>query len=54
MSFRKLKISYSVRNRKAIPKIVLAGEWLKLAGFEAGAKIKVEIVNNKLIINNAD
>lgn len=54
MSFRKLKISFFVKDRKAVPKILLSGEWLKKAGFEVGQNITLEIINSQIIIKNAD
>lgn len=35
---------------KAIPQIILQGEWLKKLGFKEGKYIKVEQYKNKLII----
>jgi toxic protein SymE len=53
---RILTISYSAilykKKTKFTPKITLSGDWLKKAGFETGAKVKVEVLNNKLIITN--
>ncbi|MEC5156676.1 SymE family type I addiction module toxin [Chryseobacterium sp. MP_3.2] len=54
MNFRKLKISYFVRNRKAEPKIILSGTWLKDAGFEVGQDVNIEVKDNQLIIRNAN
>lgn len=54
MNFRKLKISFFVKDRKAVPKILLSGEWLKAAGFEVGNDVKILIINNQIIIKNAD
>ncbi len=52
MNFRKLKISYLWQNKKQVPKINISGDWLKKAGFEIGNSVKIEIVNNQIIIRN--
>lgn len=50
MNFRKMKICYLWQGKKQVPRINLAGEYLKNAGFEIGDQIKVEIKNKQLII----
>lgn len=60
MSSRKLKIygkpifingKFGKRNFKGFsPQIILQGNWLKKAGFEHQEEIKINIVNNKIII----
>ena len=54
MSFKKLKICYLWQGKKQVPKINISGDWLKKAGFEIGNSVKMEIVENKIIISNDD
>lgn len=37
-------------NRKPTPEITLSGKWLKEAGFEIGALVKVQCEDGKLVI----
>lgn len=51
MEQRKLKVySGSDKNYAAIPQIILQGKWLKQAGFEIGDRIKVDCLENEIII----
>lgn len=36
------------------PEIRLAGEWLRVAGFDPGTRIRVEVSENSLIIEKDD
>ena len=49
-----MKISFFVKDRKAIPKILLSGDWLQKAGFEVGKNVQILIINKQIIIKNAD
>lgn len=53
---RQLKISSLFSMRKWMkhsvsPKITLSGKWLKDAGFNIGEPVKVQVINNQLIIS---
>ena len=52
MNIKILKICYLWQNKKQVPKINISGEWLKKAGFEIGNSVKMEIVENKIVISN--
>lgn len=54
MNFKSLKICYLWQGKKQVPKINLAGDYLKNAGFEIGKSVKVEISKNQILIKNAD
>ncbi len=52
MFFRKLKICYLWQRETQVPKINLAGGWLRNAGFEIGKSVKVEVTANKIVITS--
>jgi hypothetical protein len=53
-SFRKIKTQEKYERRKwdlkTVPQILLKGEWLKAAGFEAGTNCSVKVENGRLTI----
>ena len=51
---RKLKVyeqSMSGRSYTQVPTIILKGQWLKAAGFEAGQYVEVVCEGNKIILS---
>lgn len=54
MNFKKLKICYLWQGKKQVPKIQVSGKWLEAAGFEIGGDLKVQVLENKIIIENAN
>ena len=49
---RELKVSYTWQNKKCIPSINLSGGWVRSLGFEIGDTVNVEMIENRLIIEN--
>ena len=41
---------YLAKDGEYAPQIRITGKWLKDAGFKKGAKVKIEIVRNKLVL----
>jgi hypothetical protein len=42
------------RNFRKVPKITLSGDWLADAGFKPSKMVRVECVNNQLIVTSID
>lgn len=51
---RELKVSYTWQNKKCIPSINLSGGWIRNLGFEIGDMVNVEMIENKLVIENVN
>ena len=51
---RTAKISYLLAKaqfkRSLKPKLTVSGDWLKIAGFEIGEQVEIQVFENKLII----
>lgn len=49
--YKRLKVYQgSQRNDKAVPKILLVGQWLETIGFSIGNRIEVEYTADKIMI----
>ncbi len=42
--------SFTTRNGKNVPQIILQGNWVEQRGFEIGCSVSVECYQNKLVI----
>ena len=42
--------SFTTRNGKNVPQIILQGNWVEQWGFEIGCSVSVECYQNKLVI----
>lgn len=42
------------RNYRKVPKITLQGDWLAEAGFKPSKLVRVECINNQLIVTSID
>jgi hypothetical protein len=51
---RKVTVTQSFREAGSVPMIRLRGKWLKLAGFEKGRLIRVDVSLGKLTLTRAD
>ena len=54
---RKLKVSKKgrvnvLRRVKWVPELKLCGNWLALAGIQAGSMVEIEVLNQKIIIHH--
>ena len=48
---RKLKVSYTWKNKKCMPTLSLVGAWMRELGFEIGDLVDVQMSNKQLIIS---
>ena len=47
---RRKACSFTTRNGKNVPQIILQGNWVEQWGFEIGCSVSVEYYQNKLVI----
>lgn len=47
---REMKISYTFRNNKTFPKVIITNRILNRYGFNVGDKVSVSYSNNQIII----
>jgi hypothetical protein len=51
---RKVTVSQVFREAVSVPMIRLRGKWLRMAGFEKGTLLRVDISFGKLILTTTD
>jgi hypothetical protein len=47
---RRTTVTYSFRDNASVPMIRLRGKWLKLAGFDEGVPVQVDVCQGKLTL----
>ena len=47
---RKITVTYGFQDNASVPMIRLRGKWLKLAGFEEGTLVQVDVAGGRLVL----